>query len=249
MAHEPVSTVIIPGVEKDLPSPDEPADEALIDRYRAAPSTPHGRAAISELFRRYERRIAAWCLRVLSGRDDAADCTQEVLLKLFERLEGFRGESKFSTWVYTVTRNLCLNWIRDHRRPPETSLDGEDALEVPDARVGEVSERLESEEERSALRRLMDESLTPEESQVMYLHYGYGLTLEAITDRLGLTNLSGAKAYIVSAKRKLKNKVELFLAGPRSGQKPVNDDVRSPAGGAAPKAAPAPLSRRRREER
>lgn len=235
-------------MESDL-SPDEPADATLIDRYRAAPSTPHGRAAISELFRRYERRIAAWCLRVLSGRDDAADCTQEVLLKLFERLDGFRGESQFSTWVYTVTRNLCLNWVRDHRRPPETSLDSDDAIDVPDARVGEVSDRLENEEERAALRRLMDESLTPEEAQVMYLHYGYGLTLDAISDRLGLTNLSGAKAYIVSAKRKLKSKVDLFLAGPRSGQKGVNDDVGSPAGGAATKAVPAPASRRKRDER
>jgi RNA polymerase sigma-70 factor (ECF subfamily) len=218
-----------------------PDDEALIDRYQSAPESSAGRAALSEIFARYERRIAAWCLRVLSGRDDAADCTQEVLLKLFERLDGFRGDSKFSTWVYTITRNLCLNWIRDHRRPPETSLDADEALDVADSRIAHVSERLENEEDRAALRQIMDEALTPEESQVMYLHYGYGLTLEAISDRLQLTNLSGAKAFIVSAKRKLKSKVELFLSVPRSGQSEVTE-------GALKRVEGAPQPRKRRDE-
>ena len=234
------------------PGAAETADEALVERYRSAPKSSNGRAALSELFRRYERRIAVWCLRVLNGRDDADDCTQEVLLKLFERIEGFRGDSKFSTWVYTVTRNLCLNWIRDHRRPPETSLDVEDAIDLPDDRLSPAIERIENDEERAALRRIMDETLTPEESQVMYLHYGYGLTLEAITERLGLTNLSGAKAYIVSARRKLKNRVEVFLSGPSSGQRA--SDERSgperPVGGGPKSAAgrkPGATDERRRE--
>src|SRR5262249_5244437 len=183
-----------------------------------APESAAGRAAISQLFRRHERRIAGWCLRVLGSRPDVADCTQEVLLKLYERLDGFRGDSRFSTWVYTVTRNTCLNWIRDHRELPQHSLD--DPGQAPaceDSRIGEIGARLENEEDLAALRSLLDETLTLEEREVVYLHYAHGLTLETISDRLKLTNLSGAKAYIVSAKRKLKSRVEAFLSPPQSG--------------------------------
>ncbi len=212
------------------------SDEEMIETYRSAPESAGGRAAISEIFRRYESRIAVWCLRVLGRREDAADCTQEILLKLYERVDGFRGDSKFSTWVYTVTRNLCLNWIRDHRRGGvETSLEGGDEpIEIPDERVEDASARLERDEDRAALRRLLAETLTPEEARIMYLHYGHGLTLDAISDRMELTNRSGAKAFIVSAKRKLKSALPLFLASQERGQSVRSAGPGAPAKGARP---------------
>jgi RNA polymerase sigma-70 factor (ECF subfamily) len=179
------------------------SDEDLVIAFRQAP--PADREAIAEeLFRRHFERVARWCFRFTGDRDAAADLAQDVFLKAHRHLDAFKGLSRFSTWLYAIARNEALN--RQQRRSPP--MDVEDVLaELP----APVENPAEGAERRSRDRRVMElitATLDKTEREVFTMHYGDEIPLDAITRLLGLQNASGAKAYIVSARRKLARAVE-----------------------------------------
>jgi RNA polymerase sigma factor (sigma-70 family) len=176
-------------------------DEELVEQYRSNGGSPQGNPFLSELFGRHHRRVAAWCLRMTGDREAAADLAQEVFVKAFRHVESFRGESRFSTWLYSITRNHCRNEIRSRSARPEEITDTE-LLQAEDP--GEpLLDTLERQSSQALLQTLMRDSLDEIEAQVMTLHYAEEMPLESITRLLNLSNASGAKAYIVSARRKL----------------------------------------------
>jgi RNA polymerase sigma-70 factor (ECF subfamily) len=77
------------------------------------------RRAFGDLARTYRSRIFAICYRYTGNREDAEDLVQDVLLRAFRGLPGFRGEARFRTWLYRIAVNACLNWIAVQRRPGE----------------------------------------------------------------------------------------------------------------------------------
>lgn len=160
---------------------------------------------IEELYRRHRGRVTAWCIRVCGNRDDAVDLVQEVFLRVQERLGTFRFESRFTTWLYLVTRSVAINRGISERRRRGLSLDDESVAE-PVAEEVPIDERLATAELGENLRRAIAEELDATEAKILYLHYVDGLTLPGIGELLGLTNKSGAKAFIVSAKRKLRRR-------------------------------------------
>jgi RNA polymerase sigma-70 factor, ECF subfamily len=177
-------------------------DEALVTTYRQSPDSPQSKEAVNELFRRHVSRVSLWCYRISGNRETAADLGQEVLLKAFRSLESFRGDSKFTTWLYTITRNHCFNAQKARAARPED--DYEPMLLDTTAHSGPGPEvALERQRKEQLLRDLMQSALEPIEAHVMHLHYGEEVSLDSITRLLRLTNASGAKAYIVSARRKL----------------------------------------------
>ena len=180
-------------------------DEELLQRHRVAADSAEGESFLSQLFARYHGRVAAWCYRMTGDIDSAADLAQDVFLKAFERLNSYRGDSKFSTWLYSIARNHCLDEMRSRAaRPAETS----DTLEqLAGSDWDQVSRTLERRESVQALRQMMQEALDETEAKVMTLHYVEELPLDSITRLLRLENPSGAKAYVVSARRKLQRVV------------------------------------------
>jgi len=179
------------------------SDESLVMLLRNAPDQELTNVLFGEIFDRYHSRVVNWCYSVARERELAVDLAQEVFLKVYRNLHAFRGDSRMSTWIYVITRNHCLNSLRKHEADPATS-----AGEIPMNMEGEngkaAHQALEQAESFRNLYRTISGILTPLEVQVLWLHYGHDLTLEAITRRLLLSNRSGAKAFIVSAKRKLK---------------------------------------------
>lgn len=81
-----------------------PSDEELIRRFKGG-----DQEAFSELVRRYQDRIYTLCLRWLGEREQAEETTQDIFLALYRSLGDFRGESKFSTWIFRVATNHCKN--------------------------------------------------------------------------------------------------------------------------------------------
>src|SRR5262249_20537401 len=186
------------------------SDEELVALAQEAAGSP-AVACINELFRRHYARVARWCFRFTGDRESAADLAQEVFAKVYRSLGSFRAQSKVSTWLYSVARNGCVNAVKalsnsqpepgDHVLPGLADPDASD-VGFPAARM--LSGRL--------AREVLNEALDEPEKAVFTLHFGRNFSLAAITRLLGLRNASGAKAYVVSARRKLSKLIQRWQA-------------------------------------
>ena len=197
---------------------DRLSDEELIERARREAAT-EADACLAILYRRYYPKVAAWCLRISGDRQGAADLAQEVFLRVHERLGSFRSESRFSTWLYTVTRSVAINRGVAARRRQMDALDEEGAPEPVEPAPG-ADEVVAQDQILRELRQAMERDLEPLEAKALYLHYVDGLPLAAITDLLKLENKSGAKAYIVGGRRKLERRFGRWLARQSAGRTP-----------------------------
>lgn len=194
---------------------DRLTDEELIEQARrAAPGAAD--AYLSALYRRYQPKVAAWCLRICNDREEAADVAQEVFLRVHERLGAFRGDSRFSTWLYTVTRSVAINRGMAARRRQTETLDDASVPEPVEPAPGADLE-MERGEILAAFRQAMDRDLEPLEARALYLHFVDGMPLAAVTELLQLENRSGAKALIVSGGRKMKRRFGKWLARQSAG--------------------------------
>lgn len=188
------------------------SDEVLIIRFQSALTEQEANAHADELFTRYRRKVAAWCYRYAGDRETALDLAQDVFLKAYQNLKGFRADSKFSTWLFSIMRNNCLNHVRQRSGEPLDASEPILLLEPVDARSWDTAAVMERAASLRAMRNLIRETLDETEQQVMVMHYSDELPLEAVTRVLGLKNASGAKAFIVSAKRKLQTAVRRMQA-------------------------------------
>jgi RNA polymerase sigma-70 factor (ECF subfamily) len=187
----------------------DPSDETLLQMWQEAASHQK-RTAADRLFSRYYERVSRWCYRFTGDRDAATDLAQEVFLKAHRHLDSFRGNAQFGTWLYSIVRNEAFNRAKRTTMPTESE---EVLVQVP--ALDPNPEELATQNSRSRrLHRFLNDTLDETERTVFTLHYGEELPLDAITRMLQLDNSSGAKAYIVSAKRKLSRAVEkLFVRG------------------------------------
>jgi RNA polymerase sigma-70 factor (ECF subfamily) len=182
--------------------------EELAARARSVAGSPEGDRLANELFRRHYSQVGCWCLRFTGDRELAADLAQEIFARAHRNLKSFQGQSKFTTWLYSIARNQCINAIKARSiRPVETGDEGLPELPSEDSPIA-----AERESSGRLAHQLLDEALDDTEKKVFTLHYGDELTLATITRVLGLKNESGAKAYIVSAKRKLNRCLQRWKA-------------------------------------
>ena len=198
----------------DRMSAEQLPDEELVARYQSTVEVREREQYIDELFRRNYQRVARWCLRFASNREEAADLAQEIFTKAYQNLSSFQGQSKFSTWLFVIARNHCLNALRANaKQATEIAADegAEVLLGIPDGTPDAYS-TFAREQSANMVRQLLNEALDETEKVIFTLHYGEELTLDAITRLLRLENPSGAKAYIVSAKRKLARVVQQWRA-------------------------------------
>ena len=79
--------------------------------------------AFNALLGAHEKQMYAVALRMCQNRDDAQDCLQEAMIRVFRAISGFKGQSSFSTWLYRITMNTCLDELRRRKNRPNTSLD------------------------------------------------------------------------------------------------------------------------------
>jgi RNA polymerase sigma-70 factor (ECF subfamily) len=187
-----------PAESRDGQRPQELSDDELISEWRSRSGAARD-AVVEALFERHYQRVARWCYRFTNDREAAADLAQEVFLKAHRHLDGFKGTSAFLTWLYSIVRNESLNWLKRLR----TDVESEEVLAdvaALDARPDAVAEARDL---AARLKEFLTANLDRTEQAVFTLHYGDDMTLDAITRLLRLDNASGAKAYIVSARRKL----------------------------------------------
>ena len=143
--------------------------------------------SFNELILRWERPIYVLAYRTIGREEDARDVCQETFLRAFRALPGFRGQAKFSSWLYRIALNLCRDWMRRERRarlvqPPEDV----DLMEL--AVAAEPSESIEDLVSRKDQARLVERAmatLSEEQRTAIVLKEYHGLTFQEIADVVG----------------------------------------------------------------
>lgn len=157
------------------------------------------------LFERHHRHVVAWACRISGNYELALDLAQDVFVKVFTRLHAFRADSRFTTWLYSVTRNCFRDYAKARAARPR-EVGGEALLMVaPVTTTNAAVAELEAQSARRLVTHLIrDARLDDVELRAFAMHYCDDIPLSEITAALGLTNASGAKRPIMSARRKLR---------------------------------------------
>ena len=162
--------------------------------------------AFEPLVREHQTMVYNLALRLLKNETDAWDASQEAFLKAYTSLRDFRGESRFSGWLYRLTSNVCLDMLRRQKHRSEVSLtaeaeDGEDiSFELPDERYAP-----ETVLEQRELRRSVQEALDtlPEDCRtIIILREMGGLSYEELARTLRLEP-GTVKSRLNRARKKL----------------------------------------------
>ena len=164
--------------------------------------------AFAQLVEANQNKIYTLALRMTGNPEDGADLAQEAFLRAWRALPEFQGESGFSTWLYRLASNLCIDFLRREKRRRSivniSSLDDEDAPRpagIPDRRFTPEQE-LERRELRTAVDRGMAQ-LSDEHRQVLALRAVEGLSYAEIADVLGL-EVGTVKSRIARARLALR---------------------------------------------
>lgn len=162
--------------------------------------------AFEKLMLAHEKAVFNLALRMTENREDAEDVSQEAFLKAYRSLSDFRGESKFSVWLYRIVSNVCLDFLRRKRRRPSASLTVEDdegeevQWDVPDERY--TPERLlERKLTQEAVRKGLA-ALPENQRKILLLREIEGLSYEEIGEVLDL-DPGTVKSRIFRARKRL----------------------------------------------
>lgn len=153
----------------------------------------------------YEKNVYNIALRMVGDPDDAADMTQETFIKAYRALSSFRGDSKFSSWLYRIASNVCLDFLRSRSRHPQVSLstvdeDDRATFELPDMRQN-PEEQLMKKLGMEAVRRGL-EQLPEQQRQILVLRELGGLSYAELAQTLGLEE-GTVKSRIFRARKRL----------------------------------------------
>jgi RNA polymerase sigma-70 factor (ECF subfamily) len=143
--------------------------------------------SFNELILRWERPIYALAYRTIGREEDARDVCQETFLRAFRALPGFRGQAKFSSWLYRIALNLCRDWIRRQRRAPVMQApEGVDLVDlVSEHGPSESIEELVARQELSAIVEQAMTLLPEEQRTAIILKEYHGMTFQEIADLQG----------------------------------------------------------------
>jgi RNA polymerase sigma-70 factor (ECF subfamily) len=143
--------------------------------------------SFNQLILRWERPIYALAYRTIGREEDARDVCQETFLRAFRALPAFRGQAKFSSWLYRIALNLCHDWLRRQRRAPVVQAPDDVDLDELAAATGPC-ESIEDLVARKNLGRLVEcavAQLPQEQRTAIILKEYHGLTFQEIADLVG----------------------------------------------------------------
>jgi RNA polymerase sigma-70 factor (ECF subfamily) len=163
--------------------------------------------AFEQLVKIYEKRVYTMALRLVGNADDAFDIAQEAFIRVYRSLSGFKGEAKFSTWIYRIVSNLCIDFNRRTKRFRQVPLEYSDEDESFEISIPDDRYDPERELERSEITRAVEsalESLTPEHKEIFILRELNGMSYAEIADIMDLEE-GTVKSRLFRARDKLRS--------------------------------------------
>jgi len=166
--------------------------------------------AYAFLVDRYRNFVFTIVLRYVKSREDAEELAQDIFIKAYRSLADFRGQSKFSTWLYTVTTTTCISFLRK-KKVEIHSLDNEQVFEVADSldsgmRANQIEQKSRANMVNEAIK-----LLNPDDAQVITLFYKGEQTLEEIAAIMG-KETNAVKVQLHRARTRLKEKMQKYFS-------------------------------------
>ena len=186
--------------------------------------------AFEELLLLHQKKVYNLCLRMSANPDDALDLSQEAFLRAWRSLGQYQFEASFSTWLFRLTSNICIDFLRRKKRRQETSLtesydDSDEGAElsVPDAQPGPEQQAITN-ETKIELARAM-EQLSPEHREILQLRVIEDLQYEQIADILGV-RVGTVKSRLARARLSFRKILKAGNYFDSASSEPVEGEVR-----------------------
>ena len=175
----------------------ESSDQDLVERIRKGSEKELG-----FLYLKYYPRVYGRCLSMIKNQEEAKDLTQDILLKAFSHLDKFRGQASFSTWLYVITSNHCIEYHRKNKQRYFVDLEQVCQMEClcEDPEPGDENESL-MERVASSL-----EQIPAHEKELLLMRYEQSLSIRDLQLRLHLSP-SAVKMRLMRARRKLEKAI------------------------------------------
>jgi RNA polymerase sigma-70 factor, ECF subfamily len=175
------------------------SDETLANLAQRDPNDLQSRRAASVLFARYYGRVYIWAMRYVHDHDQALDLAQDIFLNAWRKISTYQGRARFFAWIYTITRNRCLNAIR------KSSLLRDEAIELDEMSTSQplpdklLEDRMDAEAFQDLARKVLDQ----QEHDALYLRCYEHMPIDEITRVLEIPGATGARSVLQRARRKL----------------------------------------------
>ena len=184
-------------------------DTELIERFQQGDT-----AAFDTLFTRYQKRTYRLVQRFISNREDALDLTQDAFIRAYQGLGDFKSQCQFYSWLYRITVNLCIDFLRKKSRSEVLLYDSDESGElpmanIPDLRSESPAKAVENKELRTHIRKAV-RRLPPKQRQIFILRHWDGLSLKDIAAVVGRSD-GTVKAHLLHAHRNLRKHLRPYL--------------------------------------
>lgn len=180
-------------------------DSELISLYLRDQNTVY----FTQLYNRYKGKVFAKCISMLADEGLARDATQDIFIKVLLNLSRFTEQSSFSTWVYSITYNYCIDMIRRKKKVP--LIFTEDIGKVSKETEAEIPDSVLLEMKQERLAKVL-EHLPPGDKAILMMKYIDDLQIRDIGDILGKSE-SAIKMQIMRAKQKAQSIYDELFSG------------------------------------
>lgn len=167
-------------------------------------------SAYAVLVNRYQGFVFTIALRYVKSREDAEEVAQDIFIKAYKALADFKGGSKFSTWLYTITTTTCITFLRK-KKLDIYSLDNEKVFAVADNFDGGMHANQVEQKSKVNMVNEAIKLLSPDDAQVITLFYKGEQTLEEIAQVMG-KEPNAVKVQLHRARTRLKEKMQRYFA-------------------------------------
>lgn len=164
--------------------------------------------AFTMLVNRYKHMVFTLAIRMLRNREMAEEVSQDTFVKAYRALAGFKGNSAFSTWVFKIAYNQCLDYLKKQQCGPEI-IPSEPEILKHRAVGPEVDSKLESDDLKWVIRQGLD-ALTPEDSLIITLYYLEEQSMDEISQIMGI-NTNAAKVRLHRSRQRLAEIMKPYL--------------------------------------
>lgn len=182
-----------------------PSDNEIISRVlRGEPPL------YADLVKRYQQFVFTIALRYTPNREDAEEIAQDVFVKAYRSLADFRGDAKFSTWLYTIVTTTCITFLRKKKLDVH-SLDNEKVFEVADSRNSAFRANQVEQKSKAKMVNQAIKLLSADDARIITLFYQGEQSLEEIGQIIG-AEPNTVKVKLYRARQRLKEKMEQYFS-------------------------------------